>query len=84
MEDNREELTAKETEKAPVSPQELAEVIQEFEQYRQRLIDDMTAAAQKAKVSQSKLKKQLEPELAQIDATLENLRAQHGALTNSN
>jgi len=84
MEDNREELTANETEKAPVSPQELAEVIQEFEQYRQRLIDDMSAAAQKAKVSQSKLKKQLEPELAQIDATLENLRAQHAALTNSN
>ena len=84
MEDNREELTANETENAPVSPQELAEVIQEFEQYRQRLIDDMTAAAQKAKVSQSKLKNQLEPELAQIDATLENLRAQHAALTNSN
>ena len=84
MEDNKEELTANETEKAPASHQELAEVIQQLEQYRQRLIDDTTAAAQKAKVSQSKLKKQLEPELAKIDATLENLRAQHATLTNNN
>lgn len=84
MEDNKEEVTTNETENAPASPQELAELIQEFEQYRQRLIDDTTAAAQKAKLSQSKLKKQLEPELAKIDATLEKLRAQHAALTNSN
>ena len=73
------EGTVNETE--PVTPQDLAEVIQEFEQYRQRLLDDMTAAAQKAKLPKSKLMARLEPELAQIDATLENLRTQHAALT---
>ncbi|NJK70233.1 MAG: hypothetical protein HC849_20275 [Oscillatoriales cyanobacterium RU_3_3] len=65
----------------PVSQEELAEVIKELEQYRQRLIDDMTAAAKKAKLSKAKLTANLEPELAQIDATLDNLRAQHAALT---
>ena len=80
------ELTATDTEgtvngSEPVTPQDLAEIIQEFEQYRQRLLEDMTRAAQKAKLPKSKLKAQLEPELAQIDATLENLRTQHAALT---
>lgn len=64
-----------------VSQEELAEVIKELEQYRQRLIDDMTAAAKKAKLSKAKLMANLEPELAQIDATLDNLRAQHAALS---
>ena len=84
MTENQEKPTANESEKAPVSAQALAEVIQEFEQYRQRFIDDTTVAAQKAKVSQSKLKKQLEPELAKIDATLEQLRAQYAAATDNN
>jgi hypothetical protein len=80
------ELTATETEgivndTAPVTSQDLAETIQEFEQYRQRLIDEMTTAAQKAKLPKSKLMARLEPELAQIDATIENLRTQHAALT---
>jgi maltooligosyltrehalose synthase len=80
------ELTATETEGTandtdPVTHQDLAEVIQEFEQYRQRLLDDMTTAAQKAKLPKSKLMARLEPELAQIDSTLENLRAQYAALT---
>ncbi len=64
----------------PVTPQALAEVIQEFEQYRQRLIEEMTTAAQKAKLPKAKLMARLEPELAQIDATLENLRSQHAVL----
>jgi hypothetical protein len=67
----------------PVTPQDLAEVIQEFETYRQRLIDDLTHAAQKAKLPKSKLTTRLEPELAQIDATLENLRAQYATMTNN-
>ena len=80
------ELTATDTEgtvnpSEPVTPQDLAELIQEFEQYRQRLSEDMTRAAQKAKLPKSKLKAKLEPELAKIDATLENLRTQHAALT---
>lgn len=65
----------------PVTPQAIAEVIQEFEVYRQRLIDDLTNAAQKAKLPKSKLNARLEPELAQIDEALANLRAQHAALT---
>ncbi|HBE20307.1 MAG TPA: hypothetical protein DEG17_20115 [Cyanobacteria bacterium UBA11149] len=66
-----------------VTPQDIAEVILEFEQYRQRLIDEMTTVAQKAKLPKSKMMARLEPELAQIDATLENLRTQHAALTSN-
>lgn len=65
----------------PVTPEELAEVIKEFEQYRERLISDMTNAAQKAKLSKSKMMTKLEPELAQIDTALENLRAQYAVMT---
>lgn len=67
----------------PVTPQELAEVIAEFEQYRQRLVEDLTTAAQKAKLPKSKLMTRLEPELAEIDAVLANLRQQYTLLTNS-
>lgn len=67
----------------PVTAQDLAETIQEFEQYRERLIADMTTAAQKAKLSKSKLMASLEPELAQIDAALENLRSQYAAITDN-
>jgi hypothetical protein len=61
--------------------QDLAEVIHEFEQYRERLVNDMTIAAKKAKLPKSKLMARLGPELAHIDATLDNLRMQHAALT---
>jgi len=64
-----------------VSSEELTEVIAEFEQYRERLVNEMTTAAKKAKISKSKVMANLEPELAKIDATLENLRAQKAALT---
>ena len=67
----------------PVSPQELAEVIQEFEKYRERLINDMTDVAKKAKLSKSKLMATLEPELKQIDDKLEALKAQLSAVTNN-
>jgi molecular chaperone GrpE (heat shock protein) len=66
---------------APVSPEELAEVIQEFEQYRQRLVEEMTNAAKKAKLSKSKMMTKLEPELAKIDTALEKLRLQYAAST---
>lgn len=65
----------------PVTAEELAEVIQEFEQYRERLINDMTNVAQKAKLSKAKMMTKLEPELAQIDRALENLRAQYALMT---
>ncbi len=64
-----------------VTAEELAEVIQEFEQYRERLISDMTNAAQKAKLPKSKMMTKLEPELAQIDTALEKLRAQYAVMT---
>ena len=66
---------------APVTPEELAQVIQEFEQYRHRLVEDMTNAAKKAKLSKSKMMTKLEPELAQIDTALENLRVQYAMMT---
>ena len=65
----------------PVTPEELAEVIQDFENYRERLVNDMTNAAKKAKLSKSKMMTKLEPELAQIDAALKNLRAQYAMMT---
>jgi hypothetical protein len=64
----------------PVTPEALAEIIQEFEQYRERLVSEMTTAAQKAKLSKAKLMTKLEPKLAQIDATLDNLRSEYTAL----
>ena len=67
----------------PASPQEIAEVIQEFEKYRERLINDMTEVAKKAKLPKSQLKATLEPELKQIDEKLEILRAQLSAASNN-
>ncbi|NER21786.1 MAG: hypothetical protein F6J86_10000 [Symploca sp. SIO1B1] len=66
----------------PVTPQSIAEVITELEKYRERLLKDMATVAKKAKMPQSKLKEELEPQLNKIDAALENLRNQHAALTN--
>lgn len=66
---------------ATVTAEQIAEVIKEFEQYRQRLVEDMTNAAKKAKLSKSKMMTKLEPELVQIDAKLERLRAQYAQMT---
>lgn len=73
------ELTAS----APVTAQELADVIEEFEQYRERLLNDTLETAQRAKLSKTKVLAQLEPELAQIDAILQNLRDRQAAVTTS-
>jgi len=74
------ELTATEQ----VTAQELAEVIEEFEQYRERLLNDTLQTAQRAKLSKTKTLAQLEPELAKIDAILQNLRDRQAALTTGN
>ena len=74
------ELTATE----PVTAQELAEVIEEFEQYRERLLNDTLQTAQRAKMSKTKTLAQLEPELAKIDAILQNLRAQQAVISTGN
>jgi hypothetical protein len=68
----------------PVIPEELAEVIVEFEQYRERLYRETMDAAQKAKLSKKATLEKLEPELAKIDAVLEQLRSQLATLTVKN
>jgi len=60
--------------------QEVAEVIREFEQYRERLMTEAIAAAQKAKFPQKTAMSKIEPELQQIEASLENLRTQLATL----
>jgi hypothetical protein len=67
-----------------VTAAEIAEIIAEFEQYRERLVNDTLGTAQKAKMSKNKVMAQLEPQLADIDAKLELLRQQQAILsTNS-
>ena len=58
------------------TPEELAEMIAELEQYRERLTNDTLATAQRAKIVKSKALENLEPMLTQIDAQLNALRAQ--------
>jgi hypothetical protein len=60
--------------------QELAEVITELEQYRERLVNDTLSMAQRAKIMKSKALETLEPRLVQIDAQLEALRQQQVSL----
>jgi archaellum component FlaC len=61
--------------------QEITEMIAELEQYRERLVSDTLAMAQRAKIVKSKALETLEPNLAQIDAQLASLRAQQAKLT---
>ncbi|MDJ0796113.1 MAG: hypothetical protein QNJ51_04630 [Calothrix sp. MO_167.B12] len=69
------EMTA--TEQA--TPQEVAEVIAEFEQYRERLVHDTMEAGKKAKLTKSAVMAQLEPELNKIDGILTQLRQQQAS-----
>jgi uncharacterized coiled-coil protein SlyX len=62
------------------TPEELSEVITELEQYRERLVNDTLLMAQRAKVMKSQAMASLEPNLAQIDSTLAELRQRHAAL----
>ena len=64
-----------------INPEELAEVIKELEAYRERLVNDTLAAAQKAKMSKSQTMAQLEPQLAEIDAKLQHWQELHANLT---
>ena len=68
----------------PVTAEDLAELIVEFEQYRDRLVNETTEAAKKAKLSKKATMAKLEPQLADIDAKLQRLREQHANLTASN
>ncbi|HAX79169.1 MAG TPA: hypothetical protein DCY88_25915 [Cyanobacteria bacterium UBA11372] len=66
------------------TPEELAETIKEFEQYRERLLNETLATAQRAKVMKSAAMAKLEPELAKIDAIISQLRERQTALTTGN
>ena len=58
------------------TPQELAEMISELEQFRERIVNDTLATAQRAKIMKSQALATLEPNLAKIDSTLQTLRLQ--------
>jgi hypothetical protein len=60
----------------PASTQDIATVIAELEQYRDRLIADSTETAKKAKLTKSALMAQIEPELQKIETALTQLRTQ--------
>jgi regulator of replication initiation timing len=64
--------------------QEVAELIAEFEKYRERLVSETMETAQKAKLMKKTVMSQLEPELAKIDAALEALREQQAGLIGEN
>lgn len=61
--------------------QELAEVIAGFEQYREQLISETMATAQRTNTSKATVMARLEPELAKIDAALASLREQQTTAT---
>ncbi|WP_293369765.1 hypothetical protein, partial [Microcoleus sp. CAWBG556] len=67
-----------------IDAEELVEVIAEFERYRERLVNETMAAAQKAKLPQKAAMAKIEPELAKIDAGLDSLRTQLAAITTNN
>lgn len=69
---------------APVTAEDLAELIVEFEKYRDRLITETTAAAKKAKLSKKATMAKLEPQLADIDAKLQRIREQQANLKAGN
>ena len=68
----------------PVTAADLAELIVEFEKYRDRLINDTVEAAKKAKLSKKATMAKLEPQLADIDGKLQRLREQHANLESNN
>jgi fatty acid-binding protein DegV len=66
------------------TPQELAEMIAELEQYRERLVSDTLTMAQRAKIMKAQALATLEPSLTQIDANLEALRQRQASLNAGN
>ncbi|MBW4532416.1 MAG: hypothetical protein KME09_00595 [Pleurocapsa minor HA4230-MV1] len=66
-----------------VTATDLAELIVEFEKYRDRLISETTEAAKKAKLSKKATMAKLEPQLADIDAKLQRLKEQQTNLSAS-
>jgi hypothetical protein len=58
----------------PPTAAEIVEIIDELEKYRERLLNDMTEAAKKAKMTKAAMMQHIEPELKEIDLRLEGLR----------
>jgi hypothetical protein len=67
-----------------ITPQDVAEVIAELELYRERLVQETTETAKRAKLMRVNIMAQLEPELAKIDSALQELRNQQVALSVNN
>lgn len=67
-----------------LTAQELTDIIAELEEYRERLVNDTLAIAQRAKIQKSQALAQLEPDLNEIDAKIQELRAYQAALTTNN
>ncbi|MCW5314732.1 hypothetical protein GTQ43_13240 [Nostoc sp. KVJ3] len=67
-----------------ITPQDVAEVIAELELYRERLIQETTETAKRAKLMRVNVMAKLEPELSKIDSALQELRNQQAALSVSN
>ena len=70
-----------EVQNTPVTAEDLAEVITQFEQYRERLVNDTVENAKKAKISKKVVMSQLQPQLDNIDSKLEALRNQYNSMT---
>ncbi len=66
-----------------VSLEELTEVIEQFEQYRERLLNDSMETAKRAKMKKTEVMAQIQPELDKIETALEQLRKQYEILTAS-
>ena len=69
--------------KNTVTAADLADLIVEFEKYRDRLISETTEAAKKAKLSKKATMAKLEPQLADIDAKLQRLKDHQANLSAS-
>ena len=67
-----------------VTAAELEEIIVELQKYRDRLVNDTLETIQKAKLPKAKSMAQLDPELAKIDAMMEDLQIRLAALLASN
>ncbi|MBW4552252.1 MAG: hypothetical protein KME35_14265 [Aphanocapsa sp. GSE-SYN-MK-11-07L] len=78
------EQTVQTTAAVEDTPEELAELIAELEQYRQRLLTDTMEMAQRAKIMRARAIASLEPDLARIDAMLQELRDRQAALSANN
>lgn len=66
-----------------VTAADLAEIITELQKYRDRLVHDTTEAIHKAKLPKAKAIAQMEPELAKIDAMMQEIQARHATLIGS-